>query len=122
MGMKYGRTICSKHDEIKTRAEKISDLASVQKYVDSFTDKEIDALDQLVDSNPLLRSFLEALVTEADTIYRLADDAKEDGQSMESGLGDKRERIRELEAELELAEVGLELAEAELAQLEGRHE
>lgn len=100
MGMKHGRTICSKHDEIKTRALRIESLARGGESVASFTKAETQYLNQLIDSNPLLQFLLKILAAEASEIYYLAEDAKEDGQSMESGLGDKRKRVRELEAQL----------------------
>jgi predicted RNase H-like nuclease (RuvC/YqgF family) len=82
MGMTNGRTICSKHDEIMTLADEIESLCEA-------------------DINPSdLSNLFSDLVDKAKTIYSLADAAKDDGQSMEEGLDNKKTRIQELEKEV----------------------
>lgn len=85
MGMTNGRTICSKHDEIKTLAGEISTTLEAIIY----------ELEGLIDDGIIDR--LGDLKTNADSIYDLAVDAKKDGQSMENGLDDKKETIGKLE-------------------------
>lgn len=97
MGMTNGRTICSKHDEIMELANQISG-AITEDGDETEEDKE---LKRLIDSSPILQEFLSNLKELADSIFVLASDAKEDGQSMESGLDNKREKIQELEKEIE---------------------
>lgn len=71
MGMTNGRTICSKHDEIMKLAEGIQSLCQG-------------------DVNPSdLSTLFSDIQDKAEQIDQLAADAKEDGQSMESGLDEK---------------------------------
>jgi len=85
MGMKNNRTICSKHDEIKTLSDGISSTleAVIRSLKGQIDDGIIDRLGELKLC--------------ADDIYTLAEDAKEDGQDMESGLSDKKTQIEKLE-------------------------
>ena len=103
MGMTNGRTICSKHDEIMTRSEKISNLLSGETSVDSFSDAQAVALEEVIESSMGLQIFLRLLKEESDAIYWLAKDAKRDGVSMESGLDRKRTELRELAESLSSA-------------------
>lgn len=120
MGMTNGRTICSKHDEIRDLSERILKLADGQKYPDSFTEEEIDALNEHIEESIILQRFLGLLKDDADTIYVLADTAKEDGQSMENGLSYKRERIEELEKEKGELETQVRKLEEEKEDLESK--
>ena len=96
MGMTNGRTICSKHDEIRRLA------SAIQSYcADEMKPSDISATFSLIQDK-------------AEQIDRLAADAKEDGQSMESGLSDKRDRISELEKEKEELEEQIQSLEEQL--------
>jgi hypothetical protein len=103
MGMTKGRTICSKHDEILTLSERLSNILSGQKSITSFSDTEAGTLEDTIDNCSVLQTFLWLLKGDVDTIHRLADDAKQDGISMESGLDRKRTELRELTESLETA-------------------
>jgi hypothetical protein len=98
--MSLGRTICSKHDEIKTISERLVNLLSGQDSVASFTDYEIEELKDVIENSKILQRFLGFLGEESYIIYGLADNAKEDGQSMENGLDTKREKITSLESQI----------------------
>lgn len=83
MGMSQGRTICSKHDEIMKLAEEIQTLCSS-------------------DLNPSdISSTFQEILDKAEEIDSLAFYAKDDGQSMENGLNNKKEKLKELEQEKE---------------------
>jgi hypothetical protein len=83
MGMTRGVTICCKHDDIMELADTIINLCS--EYV-----RPTD-----------LSDLFGKIADKAEDIAALASDCKEDGQSMESGLDYKRERIQELEDTIE---------------------
>ena len=82
MGMTRGVTICRKHDDIMELAADIVKLTS----------KDVNPMD--------LSELFSTIADKAEDISALASDCKEDGQSMESGLENKRERIQKLEAEV----------------------
>jgi peptidoglycan hydrolase CwlO-like protein len=125
MGMTNGRTICSKHDEIKTLSERLANYLSMQDSVPSFSDYEVETLEDVIENSEILQRFLGLLKDDADTIFHLADNAKSDGQSMENGLDTKREEITSLESQIsdlkadarELSET-LEEAKSRIAYLE----
>ena len=103
MGMKHGRTICSKHDDIMSLASEIQSLCQD-------------------DINPSdLSTLFSNVQNKAKQIDRLAADAKEDGQSMESGLDSKRERIQELEEEKEELESHIKELEKQLEDSEEKN-
>jgi chromosome segregation ATPase len=100
MGMTNGRTICSKHDEIMSLASEIQFLCQD-------------------DINPSdLSSLFSDLQDKAERVDQLASNAKEDGQSMEAGLDEKRERISELEQEKEELEERIRELEEKVEDLE----
>lgn len=101
MGMKNGRTICSKHDEIKLLSERLENLLSRQTSIDSFSDTEVETLEDTIENCPVLLKFLSLLKEDAGAIYHLADNAKDDGQAMENGLNEKKDRIDKLLEDIE---------------------
>jgi hypothetical protein len=100
MGMTNGRTICSKHEEIKHLSDRLANYLSMQDYVPSFSDYETETLENTIENSEILQRFLGLLKDDVDTIFVLADNAKVDGQSMETGLDTKREKIVSLEGQI----------------------
>jgi chromosome segregation ATPase len=106
MGMTNGTTICSKHDNIMRLAEKIK-----------------DATEEVVSPSELSARMIK-IFDAADEIYDFAFTAKEDGQSMENGLGSKNNQIGELydtnadlKEEIEDLEAEIESLNSEVADL-----
>lgn len=113
MGMTNGRTICSKHDEIMTLSDRLTHLLSRQDSVPSFSDIEIEYLEDTIENSEILQRFLGLLKDDVDTIYVLADTAKVDGVSMETGLGENREEIVSLKSQI--FDLGIDVREREEA-------